>query len=101
MMNKDMMGYCGTYCETCDWKEKMNCKGCKIEKGHPFWGTCLVASCAISRRYSHCGECSSLPCPNLSVAFSHPEHGDTGERLRNLLDWSKGIPSMRKVRSKF
>lgn len=39
-MKREMMAYCGTYCETCDWKNKMNCKGCKAHASEVFWGTC-------------------------------------------------------------
>ncbi len=62
IMNKKMQGYCGTYCETCDWKEKMSCKGCKVHASKVFWGTCEIASCAIEKEYEHCGECAKLPC---------------------------------------
>lgn len=93
-----MMAYCGTYCETCDWKERMNCNGCKLEQGHPFWGSCSVALCAIGHSYDHCGQCKQIPCEGLSAAFNNPEHGDTGERLTNLLCWKVGKESMLKVR---
>ncbi|MGV8145756.1 MAG: DUF3795 domain-containing protein [Alkaliphilus sp.] len=88
-MNEDMMAFCGTYCETCDWKEKMNCKGCKGHMSNVFWGKCLVASCAIEKKLNHCGECDELPCTLLQEAFDHPEHGDNGERLINLKKWAR------------
>jgi len=99
-MRKDMMAYCGTYCETCDWKEKMNCKGCKAHAGEVFWGKCAMASCAIKRKLNHCGECTELPCDKLESAYNDPEHGDNGERLTNLRMWSEGKTSTLKVRSK-
>jgi hypothetical protein len=99
-MKTNMMAYCGTYCETCDWKDKMNCKGCKLERANPFWGVCKVASCAIRRGFPHCGQCPNLPCQQLKEAFNNPEHGDSGERMENLVAWSQGKESMLKVRTK-
>lgn len=98
-MKENMRAYCGTYCETCDWKEKMNCKGCKQHASEVFWGKCEIASCAMSNDINHCGECSNVPCDNLVEAFNHPEHGDNGERLKNLMKWKEGKESTLKVRS--
>ena len=86
-MDFGMMAYCGTYCATCEWKEKTNCNGCKAQASRPFWGICKIASCAIKRNVQHCGECKELPCQMLDDAFNHPEHGDTGERLMSLRNW--------------
>lgn len=97
-MKAEMMAYCGTYCETCDWKEKMNCKGCKAHAGEVFWGSCKIAVCSIEKGLNHCGECPDLPCEKLESAFNDPEHGDKGERITNLRMWAKGEPSMLKVR---
>ena len=97
-MNKDMMAYCGTYCETCDWKEKTNCMGCKKHAGKVFWGNCEIAKCAIKKNINHCGECEKLPCDELQAAFNDAEHGDNGERLVNLKKWAAGEVSVLKVR---
>lgn len=98
-MSKDMMAYCGTYCSTCDWKEKMNCQGCKAHASEVFWGKCSMASCAMERELNHCGECGELPCEQLKSAYKDPEHGDHGERLTNLRMWAEGKESTLKVRS--
>lgn len=98
-MKKDMMAYCGTYCEKCDWKEKMSCKGCKEHASNVFWGNCAIASCAIEKKLNHCGECDKLPCSLLQDAYNNPEHGDNGERLLNLQKWAKGEESCLKVRT--
>lgn len=97
-MKTEMMAYCGTYCEICDWKEKMNCRGCKAHASEVFWGKCSIASCAIDKEFSHCGECPELPCGKLIDAFTDPDHGDNGERLTNLQKWAKGEVSTLKVR---
>ena len=97
-MKSEMMAYCGTYCETCDWKEKTNCKGCKKQDSNMFWGKCKIAACAIEKNLNHCGECKELPCQKLKDAFNNTEHGDNGERLKNLLNWKNGKDSMLKAR---
>lgn len=99
-MDKTMMAFCGTYCLACDWKEKMNCKGCKAHASKVFWGECKIAACAIEKKLNHCGECDSVPCGILVNAYNDPEHGDDGERLRNLMSWRDGCVSTLKVRSK-
>lgn len=96
-MKQEMMAYCGTWCGSCEWREKTGCKGCKLQEGRLFWGSCAVASCAIGKGLQHCGECALLPCETLQAAFDHPEHGDNGERLANLLNWKNDIESMLKV----
>lgn len=98
-MKKDMMAFCGTYCETCDWKEKMNCKGCKVHASNVFWGSCSIALCAIEKKLNHCGECENSPCNLLQEAYNNPEHGDNGERLTNLQKWASGEQSFLKVRT--
>lgn len=87
-MDKEMMAYCGTYCEECEWKERVNCKGCKANQGNMFWGECDKAKCCIEKHFEHCGECAQMPCDNLSALFADPEHGDNGSRLINLKNWS-------------
>ena len=96
-MNKDMMGYCGTYCETWEWKEKMACKGCKKHAGEVFWGSCKIAACAIDKKLEHCGQCPALPCEKLVAAHNTEGHSDNGERLENLKNWAKGIDSKLKT----
>lgn len=97
-MDKKMMSYCGTYCESCDWSEKFNCPGCKASKSEVFWGNCKIAACAIEKEFEHCGECPNLPCSKLTDAYNDKEHGDDGERLTNLKCWKKGQVSKLKVR---
>jgi len=89
-MDKQLIGRCGAYCGVCDWKDRIHCSGCQECRGKPFWGTCAVAVCSISKGYVHCGECPHLPCSNLQEAFDNPEHGDNGERLANLKNWAQG-----------
>lgn len=91
-MDKNMIAYCGTYCEICEWKDKVNCKGCKANGGNMFWGECDKAKCCIKKGFEHCGECSKLPCKMICDLINDPVHGDNGEdiRLSNLRNWKNG-----------
>ena len=96
-MDRSLTAYCGSYCGTCVWKDKIDCKGCKANEGKMFWGECDIAKCCIGKRYIHCGECPFVPCERLRAAFDDPEHGDDGARLRNLLNWKAGIDSFERL----
>lgn len=97
-MDKTMMAMCGTYCGDCEWKEKMNCPGCQAVQSKVFWGECQVAKCSIEKGHTHCGQCKDVPCQSLQSAFEHPEHGDNGERLKNLKAWAAGEDTYLKIR---
>ncbi len=98
-MDTNMIGMCGAYCGFCEWKDKTNCPGCQVCAGKPFWGECAIATCAIRSGHPHCGHCEQLPCPPLKDAFSHPEHGDRGERLMNLKSWAQGDETCLRLRT--
>ena len=89
-MDKGLIGMCGAYCGSCEWKDKTNCPGCQAAKGKMFWGECAVAKCCLDKGVSHCGPCADLPCGVLQEFFDSPEHGDNGERLANLKAWAAG-----------
>lgn len=95
--DKDMMAFCGAYCGVCEWKDAVGCKGCKAQAGEMFWGECDKAKCCIGKGHAHCGECASLPCQMLLDLFADPEHGDQGERLRNLQGWKKGAHTFERL----
>lgn len=89
-MDRSMIAYCGSYCGSCEWKDKLGCKGCKASAGKMFWGQCEKAACCIFKGYEHCGECPEVPCEELRLLFGDPEHGDKGVRMRNLINWKAG-----------
>lgn len=89
-MDKSMIAYCGAYCGACEWKDKLDCKGCNACAGKVFWGECDKAKCCIEKGFAHCGQCTEMPCHKLEDLFSDPEHGDGGARLRNLKNWNDG-----------
>jgi len=89
-MDKQMMAFCGTFCGECEWKDKVNCKGCKNCHSEMFWGQCDKAKCCIEKGYEHCGQCPEMPCKKLLDLFNDPEHGDKGTRMNNLRNWANG-----------
>lgn len=86
-MDKEMIAFCGTYCGVCERRDKTGCKGCKENAGNMFWGECDKARCCIEKGLQHCGECEEMPCEKLRALMDDPEHGDKGERRRNLENW--------------
>ena len=89
-MDRKMIAFCGSYCGICEWKAKIDCKGCRASEGNMFWGECDKAKCCIAKGFEHCGQCAEMPCDKLKDLFSDPEHGDGGARLRNLRNWNNG-----------
>lgn len=51
---------CGADCSKCGMKQ--TCKGCEETDGHPFGGTCVVASCCRNKEYKSCTDCSKSVC---------------------------------------
>ena len=97
-MDNEMIARCGTYRGICVWKDKINCLGCKGQKGNMFYGECDKAVCCISKGYEHCGLCPDMPCEKLLDLFNDPEHGDKGARLHNLRNWAVGNYIYEKLR---
>ncbi len=75
--------YCGLSCESCEYREKMNCGGCIATEGKPFHGKCDVAECAKSKNRRFCGECADFPCDLLKKYSYDAEQGDNGARIEN------------------
>ncbi|NLK95868.1 MAG: DUF3795 domain-containing protein [Clostridiales bacterium] len=78
---------CGLKCSECEYKEKVNCKGC-IAMDKPFWGeSCSVKSCCESKEQEHCGQCGQFPCKVL-LQFAYDEkEGDNGKRIEQCKKW--------------
>ena len=51
--------YCGKNCNTCEYREKLQCKGCENGPGRELYGDCDVASCCREHSFKQCGECIS------------------------------------------
>lgn len=80
--------YCGLCCETCGFRETMNCGGCIATGGKPFHGRCDVADCVNDKRRDFCGDCEDFPCALLKQYSFDPVHGDNGARIENVR-WQK------------
>lgn len=59
---------CGVVCSDCEYYPN-DCGGCHKIKGEAFWLTytggeiCDIYDCCINKKqFTHCGNCSSLPC---------------------------------------
>lgn len=77
-------GRCGTYCDTCGFREQFNCKGCNEMGGNLFWGECSIYQCVTDKGLRHCGDCNKLPCHELQDFI---ENGHDSDRLSNLKKW--------------
>lgn len=81
---------CGILCSDCNYKEKMNCKGC-VNISKPFWGeSCTVKTCCEDKSILHCGECHEFPCDVLKQFAYDKEQGDGGARIVQCKCWCKG-----------
>jgi hypothetical protein len=81
---------CGLLCDGCTYKESHGCNGCIALKGNPFWGECPVAKCCQDKGYTHCGECSDIPCEILrGFSCGEDEHSDkpAGARIAVCKAW--------------
>lgn len=96
-MRMQLIAMCGDYCGQCGYREEANCPTCQVAKGEMFWGECSVAKCCTEKGLMHCGLCDDLPCDILKAAFNHPDHGDKGERLANLMAWARGEKTSVKI----
>ena len=77
---------CGILCSQCEYRDKMNCKGC-VSINNPFWGECPVKHCCESKSHEHCGQCSSFPCDLLNEFAYDKEQGDNGKRIEQCKKW--------------
>lgn len=59
-----MENVCGKSCESCAWKDQLNCAGCRTDMGKPFTGPCDIAACCREKGHAECGTCAYLSgCP--------------------------------------
>lgn len=49
--------YCGKSCAQCQYKEAMNCPGCRVGPGRQYSGDCELAKCARNKGYEGCTGC--------------------------------------------
>lgn len=66
--------YCGKTCENCQWKEQLNCTGCKTGPGRQFSGDCELAKCVRTKGHETCDTCGLRGhCGNLRGKDREPE----------------------------
>ena len=60
--SKNLVSYCGFYCEACPIFTKGKCKGCKGNTPDCAVGynACKVRPCCIKNGYSTCAECTKF-----------------------------------------
>lgn len=76
---------CGIDCDSCKFKSKQNCKGCRQVKGNVFWGSCDLYQCNAEKSQEHCGECKQFPCDKLKE-WASSENPERIDNLRKLLN---------------
>lgn len=77
--------YCGQYCETCAYREKLSCPGCKLGPGNPTNGSCEIAKCCRNHRKNNCEYCSiKQHCGMASKAKTFPEKWDKKRQQEQL-----------------
>ena len=54
-----MKGFCGRSCDTCAWREQLNCAGCLEGPGRRrISGGCPIADCCREKGHTGCGTCT-------------------------------------------
>ena len=68
----EVAGACGLYCGACE-HYGVDCEGCGVQGGAPFWGECEIYRCCIEEcGFEFCGECDDYPCAMYVEASEHP-----------------------------
>ena len=59
------MELCGRSCETCTWRETLDCPGCQAGPGRTVGGDCEIAVCCRGKGHESCETCLFLSGCNL------------------------------------
>jgi len=66
---------CGKTCSECQYKEQLNCPGCKTGPGKHLGGECEIASCCWSKGHQECATCGfNSHCAPLRGSMHMPEY---------------------------
>lgn len=109
IFNKNMLAYCGLYCEQCsfkvaydtqdmkhlehypksdEWSQKVlrecNCDGCKSD--NCLCGDCTMQPCAVGKNLDTCADCDSFPCEYIDEFANDgiPHHKEAIENLHYI-----------------
>lgn len=103
---RNMLAYCGLYCEQCSFKTahdeqdpkhlahipypftqkdltEYNCGGCK---GYCICGPCKIRPCASAKNIVSCADCGSFPCEHID-SFANdgmPHHRNAIDNLNHI-----------------
>lgn len=66
--------YCGKLCEDCQFKDNLQCPGCKTGPGKTWMTECELAKCCMDKGHQNCTTCSySTSCGKLRGRDNEPE----------------------------
>lgn len=109
--NKDMLAYCGLYCEQCSFKVAYNTQDTKHLKPYPkqdedewpqenlnnynyagckgnhcICGNCIIKLCATGKNVDTCADCNSFPCEHMDKFASDgfPHHKEAIDNLFSI-----------------
>ena len=60
-----MEGLCGRACDTCTWRDPLDCPGCQTGPGRPYSGDCGIADCCLKKGHADCSSCTYISCCHL------------------------------------
>ena len=60
-----MEGLCGRACDTCTWRDPLDCPGCQTGPGRPYSGDCSIADCCRKKGHADCSSCTYISCCHL------------------------------------
>ena len=60
-----MEGLCGRACDTCTWRDPLDCPGCQTGPGRPYSGDCGIADCCRKKGHADCSSCTYISCCHL------------------------------------
>lgn len=62
---RTMEGLCGRACDTCTWRDPLDCPGCQTGPGRPYSGDCGIADCCRKKGHADCSSCTYISCCHL------------------------------------
>ena len=60
-----MEGLCGRACDTCTWRDPLDCPGCQTGPGRPYSGDCGIVDCCRKKGHADCSSCTYISCCHL------------------------------------
>jgi len=103
--------YCGVYCGACPvllatksgkLGEDQQCFGCKSEKPTGFCATCSIKTCAESKGFEFCVECTEVISCDLMQKFIADQQYPYGQCVMNNMEMIRvmGLPAWLELQGK-